>query len=53
MLADSDDVVLDKRHDNPGRPGKFTRVDKKSLVRAITMLRNTHGIFFTAEKIKR
>ena len=33
IIADSDDVVLDKHHDNPGRTKKFTERDKRSLVR--------------------
>ena len=34
--------------DNPGRPRKFEERDERSLVRAITTLRNTNGIPFTA-----
>ena len=50
--VDSDDVVLDKPNDNPGRPRKFTERDERSLVRPITTIHNTHGISFTAGKLK-
>ena len=49
--VDSDDAVLDKPNDNPGRPRKFTERDERSLVRPIT-IHNTHGISFTAGKLK-
>ena len=50
--VDSDDVVLDKRHNNPDQPRTFMGRDKQSLVRAITTLCNIHGLTFTARKIK-
>ena len=43
--VDSDDVVLDKCHDNPGRPRKFAERDDRGLVRANTTLCNTHEGF--------
>ena len=50
--VDFDDVVLDKHHDNPDQPRKFTGRYEKSLVWAITTTRNTPGFSFTARKIK-
>ena len=50
--VDSDDVVLDKCHDNPDRPRKFTERDERGLVRAITTVCNTQEGFFTAGRMK-
>ena len=43
---------MDKLQINSDRPIKFTEQDEKSLVRAITILHNTHGFSFTDGKIK-
>ena len=43
---------MDKPNDNPGQPRKFTERDERSLVRPITTIHNTHGISFTAGKLK-
>ena len=43
--------MIDKRHNNPGRPPKLSACDKEAILRQVEVLRDTVG-HFTSKRVR-
>ena len=51
MKKPIDDIIIDKRRNNKGRPPKLTARDKRNILRQVEILRRDYG-YFTTKRLK-